>query len=253
MFESQFALASDRQLAAAGVTEQHRRRRIAEGDWRRPCPGVVALVGAPKDWRQTPMAVTLGPRTSVVGIGASARVHGLDGFSNHEEVDAFVERGARRSLPAGVVGHSSRRLTAADITTVNGIRVTSIATTLMHCAATYGADDRTQQALDDALRKGKAPAWFLQTVERWAGRGVRGPNELRSLLEARVGEPIPLSWFQRLAHRALADFGVRLEHEVPVYDGGRLIARFDLDRMDAVLDAFQLDRERQRHLLVRGA
>jgi hypothetical protein len=227
LFERQYALASDPQLTAAGVTPSQLRRRLDDGDWRRPCPGVVELVGAPPDWRRTPMAVTLGPRRSVVGFGAAARIHGLDGFVDHATIDAFVERGARRTLPAGVIAHSSRRLTKADLTTVDRIRVTSLATTLVHCAATY-PDDQVQQALDDALRRGKKPRWLIQTIERWQGKGVTGPNELRAMLRSRVGERIPRSWYQRLAHRALDELGVRLEHEVPVFDGQELLAELDL-------------------------
>jgi hypothetical protein len=227
LFARQHALASDMQLAAAGVTPLRLRRRLDDGDWRRPCPGVVELVGAPPDWRRTPMAVTLAPRRSVIWLGAAVRVHGLDGFADHETVDALIERGARRGLPEGVIAHSSRRLDKADITTVDGIRVTSIATTLVHCAARY-PEDQVQQALDDALRRGKRPRWFVQTIERWQGKGVSGPNELRALLTSRVGERVPRSWFQRLAHRALDDLGVRLEHEVPVFEGGERLAELDL-------------------------
>jgi len=88
--------------------------------------------------------------------------------------------------------------------------------------------DQVQQALDDALRRGKQPRWFLQTIERWQGKGVSGPNELRSMLTSRVGERIPRSWYQRRAHRALDELGVRLEHEVPVFDGQELLAELDL-------------------------
>lgn len=228
LFERQYALAADSQLVAAGIKPAQLQRRLDDGDWRRPCPGVVELVGAPPDWRRTPMAVTLAPRCSVVGKGAAARVHGLDGFTDHQTIDAFVERGARRGLPTGVLAHSSRRLEKADITIVDGIRVTSIATTLLHCAAADYPDDQVQQALDDALRRGKRPRWFVQTIERWQGKGVSGPNELRTMLRSRVGERVPRSWYQRLAHRALLELGVRLEHEVPVFDGGELLAELDL-------------------------
>lgn len=227
LFERQYALASDVQLQAAGVTPAQLARRLDAGDWRRPCPGVVELVGAPPDWRRIPMAVTLGPRRSVVGRGAALRVHRLDGFADHMPVDAFVERGARRTLPAGVVAHSSRRLTKADIVMVDGIRVTSIPTTLLHCAATMPSD-RVAQALDDALRRGAQPGWFVQTIERWRGKGVSGPAQLGDLLHARVGERIPRSWFQRLAHRAMDELGVGLEHEVAVHDGEELLAELDL-------------------------
>jgi hypothetical protein len=264
LFERQYAVASDTQLAAAGVTASRLQRHLDDGDSQRPCPGVVRLVGAPPDWRQTPMAVTLGRRRSVVGVGAAVRVHGLDGFADHEPVDAFVERGARRSLPDGVTAHSSRRLKAADITMVGGIRVTSIATTLVHCAAVY-PPDQVQQALDDALRRGKKPRWFIQTIERWQGKGVSGPNELRSMVRSTVGERIPRSWYQRLAHRALDELGVRLEHEVPVFDGTERLAELDLADVDLMCGlecqswewhstpaAVQHDLERKRRLRALG-
>jgi hypothetical protein len=57
---------------------------------------------------------------------------------------------------------------------------------------------------------------------------VPGSGVLADLLAARIGEPLPRSWFERLAARVLADHGVVLEHEVEVLEGRRRLAVLDL-------------------------
>jgi very-short-patch-repair endonuclease len=260
LFRTQYGLASDAQLLTAKVTAGHLQRRLREEDWVRVCPGVIRLNGTPDSWHQTPMAVTLSPRRSVVGLGSALRVHGLDGFRTHEQVDAFLERHARREMPSGVKVHSSRRLVDTEITTVDGIRVTSIPTSLLQSMSEYDSD-LIEKALDDALRGGARPAWFTTTIERWAGRGVTGPNELRAMLADRVGGRIPRSWFQRLADRALRELGVELEAEVPVHVGRRHLADLDLANRELLVGvecqswehhsspaAIRADLERKRRL-----
>ena len=58
---------------------------------------------------------------------------------------------------------------------------------------------------------------------------MSGPADMLRLLHDRVEARLPLSWFQRLAQRVLAEHGIPLEPEWPLLDGhGRLLAAFDL-------------------------
>ena len=49
-----------------------------------------------------------------------------------------------------------------------------------------------------------------------------------------MGKRLPRSWFQRLAHRALIEYGITMEDEWPVRDAdGRLVAELDLAVVDS--------------------
>ena len=49
-----------------------------------------------------------------------------------------------------------------------------------------------------------------------------------------MGKRLPRCWFQRLAHRALIEYGITMEDEWPVRDAdGRLVAELDLAVVDS--------------------
>jgi len=89
--------------------------------------------------------------------------------------------------------------------------------------------DAAGRALDSALRQGRSPHWFVQEAIRWRTRGRSGPAEVLELVAERTAQRLPRSWFQRLAHRELAELGISLVHEHPVRaTNGRLLAELDL-------------------------
>jgi hypothetical protein len=114
------------------------------------------------------------------------------------------------------------------VTTVDGIRVMSIASTLALLAPEYGIGP-TARALDSALRMGVSTDELRTVAQTWRRRGRRGPPALLVLLGERVDNRLPRSWFQRVAARVLAVAGVRLVDEYPVRDRrGILLAELDL-------------------------
>lgn len=227
LFARQHGAASDAQLHELDVPYVEIGDRLRRGDWQRPCPGVLVNAGAPPTWHQSVTVATLVPGRPSLTYGASLRLHRLDGYQEHEPIDVVLTRGRHPELPAGVTGHTSRRLSPGDVTVVAGVRTMTLATSLV-LAAGVEPRQRIEQALDSALRKGASPAWLRQASQRWAGRGVAGSGVLAELLADRIDRRLPRSWFERLAQRALQDLGITLEHEVPVHSGRRLLASLDL-------------------------
>lgn len=185
------------------------------------------MAGSPRSWEQTARAATLAPSHPVLAFASALRLHELDGFEADDGLDVLVTRGSHPVLPAGVRSHTSRRLRPIDIDTVRGMPVTNVATTLVQSAGVL-PPERLEQALDSALRRSVSPTWLRQTATRWRGKGVPGSGVLDELLIARLDRPVPRSWFERLAQRALAEHGFELEHEVVIRDGRRVLAYLDL-------------------------
>ncbi len=226
LFASQHALASRIQLLERGVDDTDYLLQLRRGAWREVCRDVVQVAGAPPTWHQGPMAATLASPHVAISVGTALRLQQLDGYLDDEALVLIAPRGTKPRMPAGATLTTTRRLGALDIVTVEGIRATNIATSLVH-AVRSGPNGAASRALDDALRRGASPGWFAATVERWRG-GVAGAQVLQHMLDERAGRRLPRSWFERMAKTALGEHGITLEHEYPIHDGRRIIARLDL-------------------------
>lgn len=224
----QFGAAAIDQLRAAGLTPGAIADRVDAGDWRLLCPGVVALAGAPVVWEQGAMAVTLAPGRCAVSHGSALRLHGLDGFTDFDELHAMTHRGGRAELPTGTILHRSRRFDpATQVVLCHDVRTMNVACSLV-LSAGFHPDEAVGKALDDALRRGAPLGWLSQTAQRWSGRGVPGSRVLATMLAERIGTNLPRSWYERLANEAFDRSGIVLRHEYAVVDGGRHLCTIDL-------------------------
>ena len=225
---AQHGVATDAQIRAVGVSADVQRRMIGRGVLLRCAPGVVGDAGTGSTWRRRAMAATLAPGAAGVLTGASsARLHGLDGFDDIERIIVTVPHGSRLRVAADVTVVQSRHLVEHDIIEVDGIRTLTIAATLVALARVRHAS--RAQALDGALRDGADPARLRETFERHRRFGARGPSELISMLDERVGSRLPRSWFQRIASEMLARHGITTVDEWAVRDErGMLVAELDL-------------------------
>jgi hypothetical protein len=227
LFAGQHALASRRQILAAGVDGAEYDLEVRRGRWTEICPGVVVVAGAPPTWQQRPMAATLASPHVEIARATALALHGLDGFPRTDDLQLIAPRGTKPVMPTGAALTTTRRLGPLDRVTVDGIRTTNIATALVHISYD-GPTDQLAQALDDALRKGASPGWLTATARRWGGPGVKNGDLLLRMLDDRVHKRLPRSWFERLAQRALAERGIVLEHEHRLKVGRRTLAKLDL-------------------------
>jgi very-short-patch-repair endonuclease len=129
----------------------------------------------------------------------------------------------------GVVIHRVGPLPTVDLTTLDGIPVTTAARTLIDLAA-VASRESVEEALDDALRRGLVSVARLRwRLNELGGSGRRGAGTIRDLIAARGGgEPVPKSVFETRLLRALSAGGLPApvrQHEIRVR--GRLVARVD--------------------------
>jgi hypothetical protein len=227
---SQDGLATVHDLSSLGVSRAQVRTRLRTGEWETVFRGVVSLAGVEPSWRRTcRLALLVAPPAAVLGACSAARLHGFDGYDRDERIVLTYPDPIRPSiLPAGVVGVRSAALSSKQCTQVDGLRCVIRPVALLQIAADDGAD-AAARALDSMLRRGDSPTWVRQISSLWRRKGVAGPATVMRLLDERVDRPLPRSWFQRLAGRALRERGITLADEHEVRDvNGRLLAELDL-------------------------
>jgi len=228
VMKAQHGAAADAQLRACGLTARRVERLIEAGVLLRHGAGVVVDAATEETWHRRAMAATLALGADATLSGAAAaRLHGLDGFADIDRVIVTVAHSRRLNVDDEVTVVQSRCLADEDRTVVDGIPVTTVAATLVSLSRTKHS--RRSQALDSAIRDGIDLAELRADFVRMRKVGRSGPGEMLLMLDQRVNTRLPRSWFQRLAQRALAEHGIALEDEWPVWDvGGKLLAELDL-------------------------
>jgi hypothetical protein len=209
-----------------GVSRAMLRTDIGRGQWHVAAPGTLVATSAPSTWHQR-VAVACVSTGGVASHRSAARLHGFDGHQL-DLVEVSVLRPVRRVRP-GTLIHQAGALDPRDITTVDALRVTTVARTLVDLGAVVG-DDLVEQALDDALRRGASPRWIEECLSRVDRPGPSGTAALRRVLGRpdRAG-PLPDSMLERLLERAATAAGLpRPQRQVQVRNGaGRLVAVLD--------------------------
>lgn len=237
----QHGVVSRAQVLAAGGTDRVIATRLASGAWRRLAAGVYVLASHAGSWRQRLVALALaaGPE-AVVSHEAAAALHGLDGYPPGPAVVTLSHPNHQRSLLGRI--HQLTDVDPRDVTVVDGIRVTTVARTIVDLAA-LGRRRRLADAMSDAVVAGKVRiAAVRELFRRLARRGKPGVRLLRALLsEYEPGAGIPESRLERRGLAVLARGGIRrprLGAPVPgwtpgsgrvdaVFDGERVIVEFD--------------------------
>ena len=253
---TQHGVISAAEAANFEVTRAQLRSGTRRGDWLTPHSGVLISAAAPATWMQRCMVATQ-RSGGLISHRAAARLHGLDGFHGAESgTRGGAGRGGRGGRggdgEAGLVEltvpdsrfratgefliHRTCVLDPEDCTVTSGIAVTSIARTLVDLGAVV-SDDRVEQALDDAIRRGYSLRWITETLNRVDRPGPSGCASLRRVLARpdRQG-PIPDSTFERSMERMAVAGGMpQPERQFRVYDGlgfahgglGTLVAQLD--------------------------
>lgn len=208
------------QALAAGMTRTAIETCLAKGVFERVCSRVYRIAGSPPTWRQQVMAAVLsaGP-DAAASHRAAVRIWGLD---------APVPRVAEITMPrtravelVGVTTHRTGDLVAADVTTRDGIPVTTVPRTLVDLGA-VSPRWVVDRCIDAALaRRLVALEDLWRILRRVSRRGRRGAGVLRACLEWRFG--VPDSVLEGLFLEIVRDFGLPepvVQYEVQV--NGRL-------------------------------
>jgi len=152
--DDQFGLITRRQALDAGLGENRLRSRLRSGFLVRAGARTYRLVGAPDtvDVQLRALMLDIGGEVWASGPTAAAH-HELDGYELTPPFDVTILR--RRDVKrVGHRIHTTTRLDPVDRMRVRGVRVTSVARTLIDLARVESTR-RLTIALDSALRDGK--------------------------------------------------------------------------------------------------
>lgn len=215
------------QALATGATRTELATVVTRGTWRREMRGVLVDNAAPRTWKQEFAIGVLGTG-GVASHRAAARLHELDGFDRAGP--ELSVRAPRQPRQVRAVVHRVKSLERRDVVVVDGIPTTSIARTLCDLGAVVD-DDKVEQALDDALRRGCSLRWIEETLDRLERPGPSGTSSLRRVLQLpdRTG-PLPDSLFERLVERAIRSLDLpEPQRQIEVVDeSGNTVARIDI-------------------------
>jgi len=172
------------QLDGHALTRPTRERRVQSGTWSSLYDGVYRLNGAPPLWEGDVLAACWagGPR-AVASHRTAAALWALPG-KRRQPIEIMCPRW-RRAQTAELVVHESMALDPDDVSSVDGIPVTSIARTLLDLGA-VARPLTVQMATDNALRRELVTLADLHGLLPRLGRsGRNGAGVLRAVLDDR--------------------------------------------------------------------
>lgn len=200
----QHGVVSRAQALATGMTPREIQHRLSSGKWQSALPGTYVPLAVPRSWHQDLAAACLwAGEASAISHRAAAALWELDPF-RPGLVELTTSRWIRSS---DIVIHHSRRFPRCDVSTRNGIVVTSPTRTLIDLGA-VSSDEDVEIAMDCALRRGLTSIPYIRRrLARIGGRGARGAGVLRRLLDSRdpacaPTESVLESRFRALVRRA---------------------------------------------------
>jgi len=174
----QHGVVSRHQLLDAGLTSRMVQTRVARGQLLSLHRGVYAVGHAQlrPEGRWLAAVLATGPSAALSHRSAAA-LHGI------RDSDALDLTTTRRVAVRGVVIHRTTRLDVQDVTTLRGVRVTTIERTLVDLAAVLPAT-KVAKLLRETDRLGRLNAAVLHAaLQRTNGRGGAGRRALRAALE----------------------------------------------------------------------
>jgi very-short-patch-repair endonuclease len=191
---------------------------------------VFRVAGAPVTWRGELLAATL-----AAGAGSAISHRAAGGMCEFPGGrDDLVELSClrwRRSRKPGLVVHERRRLDERDITTIDGIPVTTPERTILDLASCFPHENYLEYVIQAARRKRLITYESMRaTFERHARRGLKGVRALRVTLDRWDPTSRPTdSDMETMLLQALREHGLpepTLQYEVRD-EGGHLLGRVD--------------------------
>jgi very-short-patch-repair endonuclease len=244
------------QLVALGLPDSGTARWVKQGRLHRVYWGVYLLDHSVAPPLALEQAALLAVKDSVLSHFTAAWLHGL---LPRRDGPVHVTTRRHRGRPDGIRVHTSRRLDRRDTTHRRGLRVTTVARTLIDLAETAPARD-LERALETAIaRRLTTDRQLRALVQR--SRGRRGAAVLRALLDFRGDDGYSRSRAED-AMRALARRARLPQPAVNARVGGyevdfswmrqRLIVEIDSWAHHAGRDQFEYDRRKAADLQAAG-
>lgn len=249
------------QVLELGFTPRQVGRRVSSGRWKLVRRGVYELV-PPRDRRDLLRTVLATWPGAVVSHESAAVLHVIPFV---EESKLVVSHHTRTTHDfVGFEVHRTHDLDAWHVTTIDGVRVTTVARTVVDLAA--GRSEKHLGAIVDRLVSDCVVELFeIEAVlGSTARRGKPGTVTMRSVLEARSGPDHSGSVLEKRGRALIAEAGLptpRSECPIPwtvnrrfddAYPERKIAIEWDSRRFHGQLSTFESDRERDRDGAVRG-
>lgn len=257
----QWGVVARRQLTAVGLTRTMIQRRLANGRLVQLHRGVYAVGHRRLRREGIWLAAVLAVPRGALSHRDAACLHGLR-QANHAKVDVSTP-GRGRLDEQAIAVHRTRTLDAADLTTVSGIPVTTIARTLVDLAGTV-PPDHLAKAIREAEHQQTLDIRSIEaTLTRTRGR--RGPGHA-ALTEALAEHASLATTLTRSSLEASFQRLIR-EHRLPkpqtnvsiedmqvdaYWPEAHLVVELDGYAYHSDRRAFQRDRERDNRLQLAG-
>lgn len=226
---SQFGAVTRAQLRAEGISYDAIARRVADGTWTEPFPGVLDVGSHPRTWRGelARLLLAAGPG-ACVSHACAAFLHRFLDVPRPPPDDVLVRRG-RHAAIGRVRLHTTTRLAEDEVTAVGGLRVTTAARTCLDLASTTSAESLERWLADLARRDPDGLRQVGQLIDRDRRRpGRRALADAVARLPADVaalGSPLEVLGEQALRRQGAT--GYRLQHRIRDA-GGAVVKRVDL-------------------------
>ena len=260
--EAQYGALSLNQLRACGLGPSAVRSRVARGQLRKLHRAVFA-----PGHRRLPSKGPLAAAVLAYGAGAvlshrsAAALHGLL-RDNRATVDVTVT-GAERSRAGRLRAHRAR-LSSSEVTVVAGIPTTTVARTILDCAAEIDTRAVERLCAEAELARVFDRAQLVRLVRR--GTGHHGTKRLRAVLEElEHGASLTETDLEELLLGAFRSAGLpdpECQAEIPLGGGThvradflraeRLVVEADGRRFHDRVQAYRSDRARDLALLRAG-
>jgi len=163
---------------------RHQIRERVEHSWLAYYEGVFRIAGTPDTWhgRLYAAAMASGRSGTISHRGAGAIYELAGGTRDLIEVSCLRWKRARHP---GLVVHESRRLPDCDVTTVDGIPVTTPERTILDLASCFPSERYLEYVVQAARRKKLVTYESTRSMfDRHARRGLKGVRALRVVLDS---------------------------------------------------------------------
>src|SRR5436190_11930568 len=171
------------QARALGFTDRMIQYRIDIGCWIQLAPGIYALASAPPTWKRQYKAAELTHPDAAIAALAAGKLHALEGFRT-TGAEIVVPYTSKTRSPIAKVhrGHD------VPVTVVDGIRVTTVAQTLLDCLRRVPLD-KLERAMDASLLTGAVTVAELDERRRALDHARRPSiSTWRALVDERLEE-----------------------------------------------------------------
>jgi very-short-patch-repair endonuclease len=254
---------SRQQAFDLGASERFVARRLADKWWIRQVPAVYALATSPGTWLRQCKVAELSVSGSAIAGSAALALHGITGFKPGP-LELLVPINAPCRHPTAVV----HRYSGASLTTVQGIRATTVAQSLFDTAIVC-SPRKLERGMDDGLLSKKVSvAGLAERLEFYEGSRRPGLPKIRPLILERLedGWVPPESELEAKLFEVLATMaGLRVVRQAPLpwrasapgrvdalLPDDRLIIEADGRRWHTRMEDFDRDQQRNNEATAHG-